>query len=439
MNRSDFQDSYDDDDDDDSCSESSSSKKYSLFVEETETNECVNDEKLNRKHRGKNDNQVETREESSYSSVIMANTRRYKDVSTRNLKKTPTDDVYSFDNQFLQSEDEHKSGRTRETKKRKGMVKSPITVQTFFKDASPNGNNSNEDGIYSKTPAYGNKKSKVETKSRKENKLQKRMVDDEENDPIEISDIDKVQNVQRKRKLQNDKVQSNNKFSRKKSRLDTQSSIKDTTTKVNCREHKSSAKVRNFKHEVYVTENENEDSMHQETDYSHDSLAIRNRLLSDYSQDSGPHSNATANKQVNSRRRNTKSKQQQNYKSTDGDEWCDEDQENFLHTLRDQPIHELTEKSDIQLSLFAKRLEELGTYKTPEECKKQVSTVEISHSQCLCLCHCWLCERTTRPTMNTNLIDCYTWKLQQIYFETLEMCYNTFQWNGIYKVQCIAI
>ena len=125
MNRSDFQDSYDDDDDDDdddndhSSSESSSSKKYSLFVEETETNECVNDEKSNRKHRGKNDNQVETREESSYSSVIMANTRRYKDVSTRNLKKTPTDDVYSFDNQFLQSEDENKSVRTTETKKRK--------------------------------------------------------------------------------------------------------------------------------------------------------------------------------------------------------------------------------------------------------------------------------------------------------------------------------
>ena len=56
MNRGDFQDSYDDDDDDDddhSSSESSSSKKYSLFVEETETNECVNDEKSNRKHRGK--------------------------------------------------------------------------------------------------------------------------------------------------------------------------------------------------------------------------------------------------------------------------------------------------------------------------------------------------------------------------------------------------
>ena len=72
------------------------------------------------------------------------------------------------------------------------MVKSPITVQTFFKDASPNGKNSNKDGIYSKTPAYGNRKSKVETKSRNEHKLQKRMVDDEQNDPIEISDIDEV-------------------------------------------------------------------------------------------------------------------------------------------------------------------------------------------------------------------------------------------------------
>ena len=143
--------------------------------------------------------------------------------------------------------------------------------------------------------------------------------------------------------------------------LDTQSSIKDTTRKVNSRECKSSRKVKNAKNEVYITENENEDSMHQETDYSHDSEAIRNILLSDCSQDSGPQLTATGKKQINSRRRNAKSKKQQNYNSTDEDEWCDEDQENFLYTLRDQPIHELTEESDIQWSLFAKRLEELGT------------------------------------------------------------------------------
>ena len=82
--------------------------------------------------------------------------------------------------------------------------------------------------------------------------------------------------------------------------------------------------------------------------------------------------NGNGRKQKDSRRRNGKLKKQQNYNTTDEDEWCDEDQENFLYTLRDQPIHELTEKSDIQWSLFAKRLEELGTYKTPQECKKQV-------------------------------------------------------------------
>ena len=374
MNRSDFQDSYDDDDDDDECSESTSSKKYSLFVDETETNECENEETSNRKNGRKNDNQVETREEFSYSSEIMSNTRRYKDVSRRKLKKPSTGDVYSFDNQSVQSEDDKKSVHTTEKNKRKGMLKSPITVQTFFRDASPNGKNCNKDGIYSKTPAYGNRKCKVQTKSRNEHQLQNSMVDDEDNNPIQISDTDEVGNLQRKRKLENEKLEFKKmkRVGKQQSTVDTQSNMKDTTRKVNSRERKSSTNVQKSKHQVYITENENEDSMHQETDYSHDSEAIRNILPSDCSQDSGPQLNGTGKKQINSRRRNAKSKKQQNYKSTDEDEWCDEDQENFLHTLRDQPIHELTEKSDIQWSLFAKRLQELGTYKTPEECKKQV-------------------------------------------------------------------
>ena len=375
MNRSDFQDSYDDDDDgDDSCSESMSSKKYSLFVDETQTNECENDQTLNRKNGRKNENEVERTQESCYSSVIMSNTRTYKDVSSRKLKKPCTGDVYSFDNQSVQSEDDKKSINTREKKKRKGMVKSPITVQTFFTDASPNGKNCNKDGIYSNTPAYGNKNCKVQTKSRNEHKLQKSIIDDEENDPIEISDSDEVRHLQRKRKLQNDKVQFSkmNKIGRQQSKVDTKSTIKDNTRKVHSRRRKSSTKVQNSKHDVYITENENEDSMHQETDYSHDSEAIKNLLPSDCSQDSGSQLTGTGKKKINSRRRNTKCKKQQNYNSTDEDEWCDEDQENLLHTLRDQPIQELTEKSDIQWSLFAKRLEELGTYKTAEECKKQV-------------------------------------------------------------------
>ena len=373
MKSSDFQDSYEEDDDDDSCSESTSSNKYSLFVDETQTNECGNDKTWNRKIPSKNDNEVDTREESSYSSVIMSNTRTYKDVSSRKLKKPSTGDVYSFDNQFLQSEDENKSLCTREKNKKKGMMKSPITVETFFTDASPNGKNCNQDGIYSKTPAYGKKKCKVPTKSRNAHELQNRIFDEEDNDPIEISDVDEVGNLQRKRKLPNEKVplKKMKTFPREQSTLHTQSSSKDTTIKVNSRERKSSKKVKNSKNEVYITENENEDSMHQETDYSHDSEAIRHILPSDCSQDSGPQSTATGKKQT--KKRNAKTKKQQNYNSTEEDEWCDEDQENFLHTLRDQPIQELTEKSDIQWSLFAKRLEELGTYKTPEECKKQVS------------------------------------------------------------------
>ena len=169
------------------------------------------------------------------------------------------------------------------------MVKSPITVQIFFTDASPNGKNFNEDGIYSKNPAYGKKKCEVHTKSRNEHQLQKRMVDDDHSDPIEISDSDEVRNLQRKRKLENEKVQLKkiNKFPKQQSTLETQSSIKDTKRKVNTRQRKSCMKVRNSKHQVYITENENEDSMHQETDYSHNNEAIRNMLPSDCSQDSG--------------------------------------------------------------------------------------------------------------------------------------------------------
>ena len=372
MNRTDYQDSYDDDDD--SCSDSSSSHKYSLFVDETQRNEGANDETCNTKKGPKNDNQMETTEECSYSSVIRSNTHRYQDVSSTKLKKSSTGDVYSFDNQCLQSEDEIKSVCTRQTNKRKGIVKSPITVQTFFTDASPNAKNSNEDGIYSKTPAYGNKKSKVQRKSRNQHKLQNTIVDDEQNDPIQISDSDEVRKLQRKRKLENEKVQLKKMktMSREKSTVDTHSSIKEITTKMNSRQQKSSRKAANSKNEVYITENENEDSMHQETDYSHDSESIRNILPSDCSQDSVAQLNASRKKEVNSRRRNPKSKKQQNSNSADEDEWCEEDQENFLHTLRDQPIHELTEKAEIQWSLFAKRLEELGTYKTPEDCKKQV-------------------------------------------------------------------
>ena len=109
------------------------------------------------------------------------------------------------------------------------------------------------------------KRCKVPTKSRNAHELQNQMVDDEDNDPIGISDSDEVRNLQRKRKLRNEKVplKRMKTFPREQSMLHTQSSIKDTTIKVNSRERKSSKKVKNSKNEVYITENENEDSMHQ--------------------------------------------------------------------------------------------------------------------------------------------------------------------------------
>ena len=205
MNRSEFEDSYDDSDN--SSSESTSSHKYSLFSDDKETNEGVNDQIGNMKMSETKENQVQRTEESCYSSVIRSNTRRYQDATNRKATNTYKDDVYCFDNQSVQSEDGMKLLSTRERKKTKGILKSPITVATFFTDASPNGKNSNEDGIYSKTPAYGRKQYKVQTNSTNRNKSHKRMGDDEQNDPIELSDSDEVRNVKRKRKVENDNIQ----------------------------------------------------------------------------------------------------------------------------------------------------------------------------------------------------------------------------------------
>ena len=87
------------------------------------------------------------------------------------------------------------------------MVKSPITVQTFFTDASPNGRIVTKMEFIPKLQPMETRSVKFKQNQEMNINYRIKSVDDEDNDPIEISDSDEVRNLQRKRKLQNEKVQ----------------------------------------------------------------------------------------------------------------------------------------------------------------------------------------------------------------------------------------
>ena len=57
--------------------------------------------------------------------------------------------------------------------------------------------------------------------------------------------------------------------------------------------------------------------------------------------------------------------------SQNPDDWSDKAQDDFLETLREQPSKELSDKRN-KWRLFCKRLQQKGTHKNPEQCKKQV-------------------------------------------------------------------
>ena len=73
-------------------------------------------------------------------------------------------------------------------------------------------------------------------------------------------------------------------------------------------------------------------------------------------------------KPKNTRKRNNPSKRSN---SQNPDDWSDRAQDDFLETLREQPSKELSDTKN-KWRLFCKRLQQKGTHKNPEECKKQV-------------------------------------------------------------------
>ena len=302
-------------------------------------------------------------------------------------------DIYTFNEEISQSEEELKRKESKRRNPPSSMETNEISVGSFFLDASLNENDSNIDNIRTMTPAYPHtestdnipskllrKNSSSRSIAHSSSKSLTKVVNEEGTELLNISSTEEVAIGKRnKRDLQKHKESNRGPSNSLRTNRQTPTNkLLTSSQKGLCnlknRIAKNSNKMETSSNEVYITENENQDSMHQETDYG------------DIDSNDGPMTNlvsqspeGNSSKVTRRRRKPTqKTKQTQtlsndrNDNSTDDDEWPDEDQENFLYTLREQPIQEMTEKPDIQWAMFSKRLSELGTYKSPEECKKQV-------------------------------------------------------------------
>ena len=106
---------------------------------------------------------------------------------------------------------------------------------------------------------------------------------------------------------------------------------------------KAEEEVRNVYNEGYYTDNINSDSLHQESEY----------------QDITDDDNYQKNK-----------KKKPNKK----EDWSDKALEDFLETLREQPVKEMNDRHNKWI-MFSKRLQKKGTNKTNDDCRKQVFTI----------------------------------------------------------------
>ena len=106
---------------------------------------------------------------------------------------------------------------------------------------------------------------------------------------------------------------------------------------------KKGEEVRSLYNEGYYTDNINSDSLHQESEY----------------QDITDDDNYQKNK-----------KKKPNKK----EDWSDKALEDFLETVREQPVKEMNDRRNKWI-MFSKRLEKKGTKKNNDECRKQVFTI----------------------------------------------------------------
>ena len=107
---------------------------------------------------------------------------------------------------------------------------------------------------------------------------------------------------------------------------------------------KGEEEVRSVYNEGYYTDNVNSDSLHQESEYQ------------DITDDDIY--------QKNKKKPNKK------------DDWSDKALEDFLETLREQPVKEMNDRCNKWI-MFSKRLEKKGTKKNNDECRKQVFTIKL--------------------------------------------------------------
>ena len=106
--------------------------------------------------------------------------------------------------------------------------------------------------------------------------------------------------------------------------------------------------VRSLYNEGYYTDNINSDSLHQESEYQ------------DITDDDI----------------NPKNKKKKPNKK---DDWSDKALEDFLETLREQPVKEMNDRRNKWI-VFSKHLQKKGTNKTNDDCRKQVFTINsLSH------------------------------------------------------------
>ena len=108
---------------------------------------------------------------------------------------------------------------------------------------------------------------------------------------------------------------------------------------------KGEEEVRSVYNEGYYTDNINSDSLHQESEY----------------QDITDDDNYQKNK-----------KKKPNKK----EDWSDKALEDFLETLREQPVKEMNDRRNKWI-MFSKRLQKKGTKKNNDECRKQVFTIKL--------------------------------------------------------------
>ena len=115
------------------------------------------------------------------------------------------------------------------------------------------------------------------------------------------------------------------------------------TTNSFSKKKKAEQEVRSLYNEGYYTDNINSDSLHQESEYqdiTDDDIYEKNKKK----------------------------------KTNKKEDWSDKALEDFLETLREQPVKEMNDRRNKWI-MFSKPLQKKGTKKNNDECRKQVFTI----------------------------------------------------------------